>query len=104
MINITNVKRAWKGACNSTLPIANTVSVLLIGISAICLAGYYGYVMIMKIMKIMKYLASTAPETPVEEILSSLIILSMVAVTVISGLFVANFIINLAKEIVRGND
>ena len=101
MINITNVKRAWKGACNSTLPIANTVSVLLIGISAICLAGYYGYVMIMKIMK---YLALTAPETPVEEILSRLIILAMVAVTVISGLFVANFIINLAKEIVRGND
>lgn len=102
MINITNVKRAWKGACNSTLPIANTVSVLLIGISVICLAGYYGYVMIMKIMK---YLASTmAPETPVGEILSSLIILSMIAVTVISGLFVANFIRNLAKEIVRGND
>lgn len=101
MINITNVKRAWKGACNSTLPIANTVSVLLIGISVICLAGYYGYEMMMKIMK---YLASTSPETSVEVILSSLIILATVAVTVISGLFVANFIINLAKEIVRGND
>ena len=56
------------------------------------------------LMKIMKYLASTAPETPSEVILSSLIILATAAVTVISGLFVVNFIINLAKEIVRGND